>query len=927
MSKRDRTTLDLGEAKSSGPVECLGKTFESDATRREHFLALLARKLQDPEFRQTPGFPRGTDEAILRMSDPPYYTACPNPFLEDFVRVYGRPYDPEEAYSREPFAVDVSVGKTDALYKAHGYHTKVPHLAIVPSILHYTKPGDIVLDGFCGSGMTGVGARWCGTAPSAYRRKLELEWQRDGRGKPEWGLRRAVLGDLGPAATFIAANYNLPFDIQAFAHEAQRVLDDLENDLGWMYETIHTDGMTKARINFMVWSEVFSCPECGADVNYLKEAFDDTTRSVVSAFPCPECTAKLSRRRLVRLNVAIFDSALGKAVQVPKRVPVIVNYSIGGKSYSKEVGEQDLATLERIDALPFPVNAPVDPMMNSTNVGEPWGDEWRAGVASFTHIHHMFLRRQLITLSEIWRRVSSIEDPRTRGICLFMFEQAIAGMSLMARYAPTHYSQVNQYMSGRIRVLSQHSECSPWYILNGKLRRLLKALSPSTYPLNQGIVTTGTCTQLPLESRSIDYIFTDPPFGDNFAYSELNFIVEAWHRVFTCQAPEAIVSEFQKKHTREYQDLMQECFTEYYRVLKPGRWMTVVFSNSSNAIWHAIQAAMGMAGFVVADVRTLDKKQGSFNQVHGVSVDQDLIVSAYRPTQALAEGFELGSTDEGGVWAFVDEHLLNVPVFVGRAGAGEVVAERTAQMLHDRMIAFFVQRQVAVPISGSAFFSGLGDRYPTRDGMHFLAGQVSEYDRKRTSVSELGQLDLFVFDEATATQWVRQQLQVKPQSFQNLQPQFMQHLQSWAKHEETVELKEILELNFLCYDGQEPVPGPIHSYLSSNFRDLRNLAKDDSRLMTKAASRWYVPDLSREADIEKVRLRTLLRQFDGYRASASRRITQFRSEAVRVGFKHCYDAQDYRTIVDVAAKLPERVIQEDEKLLMYLDVASMRLGL
>jgi len=146
------------EALEAKPVECLGQTFPSDEVRREHFLAKLREKLKDPEFRKIEGFPIGEDEDILRMSDPPYYTACPNPFLEEFVRCYGRPYDPAEKYHREPFAVDVSVGKTDALYKAHGYHTKVPHLAIVPSILHYTKPGDLVLDGFCGSGMTGVAA-------------------------------------------------------------------------------------------------------------------------------------------------------------------------------------------------------------------------------------------------------------------------------------------------------------------------------------------------------------------------------------------------------------------------------------------------------------------------------------------------------------------------------------------------------------------------------------------------------------------------------------------------------------------------------------------------------------------------------------------------------------------------------------------------
>ena len=80
------------DASSNGPAECLGQTFPSEQARREHFTKLLAEKLKDPAFRKIEGFPQGTDEAILAMSDPPYYTACPNPFLEDFVRHYGKPY-------------------------------------------------------------------------------------------------------------------------------------------------------------------------------------------------------------------------------------------------------------------------------------------------------------------------------------------------------------------------------------------------------------------------------------------------------------------------------------------------------------------------------------------------------------------------------------------------------------------------------------------------------------------------------------------------------------------------------------------------------------------------------------------------------------------------------------------------------------------
>ena len=181
-------------------------------------------------------------------------------------------------------------------------------------------------------------------------------------------------------------------------------------------------------------------------------------------------------------------------------------------------------------------------------------------------------------------------------------------------------------------------------------------------------------------------------------------------------------------------------------------------------------------------------------------------------------------------------------------------------------------------------------------------------------------------DEASAIQWVRRELQIKPRSFQDLQPAFMREIQNWAKHEQTVELKEILRQNFIHYDGNGPVPSQIHSYLSTNFKDLRNLAKDDPALIAKAADRWYVPDPGKQGDLEKLREKTLLTEFETYKQAKERKLKLFRTEAVRAGFKAAYDGQDYKTIVSVAAKLPEDVLQEDEKLLMYYDVASMRLG-
>lgn len=910
------------EALEKRKVECLGMTFDSETERRAHFTQKLREKLADPEFRKTPGLPMGSDEDIIRMSDPPWYTACPNPFFADFVRVYGKPYDPKERYERDPFAVDTSVGKTDALYKAHGYHTKVPHLAIVPSILHYTEPGDIVLDGFAGSGMTGVAAQWCGSAPVEFRNQLEAEWSQQGLSKPKWGARRAILNDLGPAASFIAANYTLPFDITAFSKAAQRILTDVEKELGWMYETLHTDGKTKGRINFTVWSEVFTCPACAGEVNFVEEALDPTTKRVHEHFPCPHCTADMTKSRLERLYEAHVDPVTKEVIKTPKRSAVLIDYSVGSSKYEKTPTSADLAVLERIALLSLPREVPVHvlPYMHMMH------ERARLDAAGITHVHHFFLPRAAQALGALWRHASAEHDVRRRNMLLFFFEQAIWGMSVLARYAPTHYSQVNQYLNGVYYVGSQIVDVSPWYILDGKLSRIKSPFQQLSARSGNATISTGDCASIPIVHNSVDYIFTDPPFGENIYYADLNYLVESWHRVLTDSAPEAIVDRAKEKDILDYQALMRACFQEYGRVLKPGRWITVVFSNSSNAVWRAIQEALGTAGFVVADVRTLDKQQGSYRQVTSSAVKQDLVISAYKPTESLAERFALGLSSSEGAWSFVNEHLRYVPVFFSVDGIADVIAERTAQVLHDRMVAFHVQRQLSVPLSTAEFLTGLNQRYPARDGMYFLPTQITEYDRKRNTATELRQLSLFVTDEASAIQWVRRELEQKPRSFQDLQPVFMREIQNWVKHEKTVELKEILRQNCIQYDGSSPVPSQIHSYLSTNFKELRNLTKDDPALIAKAADRWYFPDPGKQIDMDKLREKSLLSEFETYKQSKERKLKLFRTEAVRAGFKASYESQDYKTIVHVASKLPENVLQEDEKLLMYYDVASMRLG-
>jgi hypothetical protein len=427
-------------------------------------------------------------------------------------------------------------------------------------------------------------------------------------------------------------------------------------------------------------------------------------------------------------------------------------------------------------------------------------------------------------------------------------------------------------------------------------------------------------------------------------YSEGSFLWESWLKVFTNSVPEAIENPIQKKGLIEYQQLMTRCFQDFFRKLKPGRWMTVEFHNSQNRVWNAIQESLQYAGFVVADVRTLDKKQGSFKQVtSGGAVKQDLVISAYKPNGGLEERFKLEAGTEQGVWDFVRTHLKQLPVFVSKDGQAEVIAERQNYLLFDRMVAFHVQRGVTVPLSATEFYAGLVQRFPERDGMYFLTEQVAEYERKRMTSRELLQLDLFVSDEASAIQWLKQQIVRKPQTFQELQPQFMRETQGgWQKYEKPLELSELLEQNFLRYDGKGPIPKQIVSWMkqSAPLRELishesrvtghgsedSGLETQDPRLLREAKDRWYVPDPNKAGDLEKLRERSLLKEFEDYRTSSQKRLKVFRLEAVRAGFKKAWQERDYATIITVARKVPENVLQEDPKLLMWYDQALTRSG-
>ena len=921
-----------------GPVTCLGMTFNDDEVRRAHFTEELRKKLQDPEFRKIDGFPIGSDEDILNLSDPPYYTACPNPWIADFIAEWEaqKPAQPEDFhYHREPFAADVSEGKNDPIYNAHSYHTKVPHKAIMRYILHYTEPGDIVFDGFCGTGMTGVAAQMCGNRnvimELGYQVKPDgiiLQEDTDQDGKIAWmpfsklGVRRAILNDLSPAATFIAYNYNTPVDVTVFEQEAKRILQEVEQECGWMYETLHTDGRTKGKINYTVWSDVFVCPDCAGEVVFWDEAVDINNGKVRDSFPCPHCSAKLTKLNMDRAFLSRYDHTLQETVRQAKQVPVLINYTSAGKRVEKKPDSSDLELVQRIENTKIPYSIPSERLM-------PGQETRRNDPIGITHVHHFYTDRNLFVFAAFFAQCPSWLKWAVTGSIQRGSKQHQIAITRVGGSKAKEGGATAGHRRGTLYVPSNQIEVNAITLILDRVKVIKKALFEAK--AERTIIATGSTTAKNIHPESYDYFFFDPPFGANIAYSELNSLQEGWLGVSTNQAHEAIEDKAQKKTILDYHYLMKQCFDSAYKALKPGRWMTVEFSNTSAGVWNVIQTALQEAGFIVANVSSLDKKRGGLNAIVGnTAVKQDLAISAYKPNGGFEERFQNEAETEEGVWDFVRTHLKYLPVTKHLGTVMQIITERDPRILFDQMVAFYVRKGYPVPISSHEFQLGLAHRFMERDGMFFLPEQSAEYDRqKMTSTTPVqGTFTGFVDDEASAIDWLRFLLKEKPQTFQDIHPQFIKAIGGWKKTEKSLELKELLEDNFYCFEGKGEVPAQIHSYLSTNWQEFRNLPKDNPGLMAKAKDRWCVPDPKDAVQIDQMREKRLLKEFELYR-SEKKKLKVFRLEAVRAGFKYLWQMRTpdaYKIIIEVAEKIPNNVLEEDPKLLMWYDQAVTRMG-
>ena len=876
MAKENLFT-EKSENLDKGPVICLGKTFNSEEERREYFRNELRIKL--PELKEIEGFPIGDDEDIINLSDPPYYTACPNPWLNDFIAEWEK--EKENIKGRnpdfhvdEPYAGDVSEGKNNPIYMAHSYHTKVPHPAIMRYILHFTQPGDIVFDGFAGTGMTGVASQICGNPDNETKFKIEKEFSNSRLENPNWGRRKCILGDLSPVASFIAHNYNIPIDILKFDEEAKRLIKEVESEYGWMYETIH-EKQIKGQINYVIWSDVFTCPNCSSDIVFWDHAVEND--AILDEFKCSNCNVQLTKKQLDKKWVTVFDDLLNQTISQTKTVPVMVNYSVGKKRYERKVTEYDIEIIKKIDEQKILTSVPIDELPEGYNTEQPKRSN------GINNVHHFYSKRNLIILSALLEKAKGLQ---------LLKIWITSGMIRTTKMYKFTIDRKFGTVSGTLYIPSLNVENCVFKLLKSKIGDFNKTFYKRDISSITQVCSASDLKQI--SNSTIDYIFTDPPFGANIMYSELNFIWEAWLKVKTNNKTEAIENRVQGKSLLDYQNIMTQCFHEYFRVLKPGKWMTVEFSNTGAAVWNGIQTGLQRAGFVIANVAGLDKKQGSFKAVTTpTAVKQDLVISCYKPSAEFESKFKTLSCDLA-VWDFVSEHLHHLPAHIGKENSTTAIVERSPKILFDRLITFYLMRGLPVPIDARDFQEGLKQRFIERDGMYFTAEQAAEYDEKKAKTPIFVQLSLIVTNESDAIEWLKERLRKESQKYQDIMPDFRIATQSLRKGDTLPELQDILNENFI----------------------------------QETDGKWRTPDPNEAKDREALRTKVLLKEFTGYVTAINqpkaKKLKEVRVEALRAGFKNSWEQKDFKTIVTLGDKIPQNILLEDEQLLMYYDIAKDR---
>jgi len=520
--------------------------------------------------------------------------------------------------------------RTGAIYNAFSYPTKISPEAIAIFIATHTKPGATVLDTFAGSGTTGLATLLC-DKPTAT---MKLAAQKIGV-NPKWGARKAVLYELGGLGSFISKTMCNPPCPKEFKKATEDLLEMAKKEIGWVYETKDPQGNNGA-LRHSIWSDVLQCQKCGAEINYWDAVVRRDPLHLVDKFKCPSCKKTVNVTDCERQTQKEWDKVLGRYAISKKRVMARVYGRTGTTTWQRDPTEQDIELVERVLRAPIPSYVLKHKIV--------WGDLYRSGYhTGITHLHHFYTRRNFLVMTALWHLIESFPAHLQDALRLLVLSYNSTHSTLMTRVVVKDGENdfvLTGAQSGVLYVSGLPVEKNILLGVKRKANSIMQAFELVSGSRSTVEVCNASSTKLYLPDESIDYVFTDPPFGDFIPYAEINQLNELWLGTLTNRSDEIIVSNAQGKDIDSYGQLMGNVFKEIARVIKAEGKATVVFHSAKAAIWRALSLAYSTAGLNVEATSVLDKIQASFKQiVSTVSVKGDplLLLSKKRNGNLISE--------------------------------------------------------------------------------------------------------------------------------------------------------------------------------------------------------------------------------------------------------------------------------------------------
>lgn len=478
------------------------------------------------------------------------------------VDLYHRQLALDEARPRGPMTDNIEGGKGSVFYRAHSYHTKVPVEGLVQLMEHYTDPGDVVLDPFCGSGQTGVAAVLTG--------------------------RHAVLSDLSPAAVHIARGYTARVDPDRFKQVASELLGGLRPLELDLY------GVPGGRIEYTVWSDVYRCLTCEREILFWDAAVDHEAGAVLKRLSCPVGHGPFKKTDLHWLRSQPVQENISLDDQAARLVRPVETAGQGNRVERSKV-----------------------PHWYPSVTWESWREMWRAQheVQGIVTSADFFTARNLYALSALWHAIGQVEEDSIRAGLRFVFTASVNRASRRYQWHPRRPTNV---LSSTMYLASLNYEFNVFSLFRRKLATITDMYRQTWDAPGSCDVHLGSAEQLAwVADGSVDYVFTDPPFGSNIYYSDSSFLWEAWLGEQTDVAAETVVNrrltaELGRTTLDDYEKAMSRAMGEISRVMRPGAWASLQFHNSDDAVWSSIQNAVDSAGLRVEAAVVMDKGQASF---------------------------------------------------------------------------------------------------------------------------------------------------------------------------------------------------------------------------------------------------------------------------------------------------------------------------